>query len=81
MTTLNTPLADPAPQGTPQVSSLISKAGLNGTLEACRGCTFLVPIDDAFKGAEIWLDSLNDTSIEALIRNHVSHPLHPLSFR
>ena len=57
------------------MSNLISKAGLNGTLEACRGCTFLIPVDDVFKGAEAWLEGLNDTSIEALIRNHVS-PTH-----
>lgn len=78
MATLNTPLAEPAPQGALQASSLISSAGLNETLEACRGCTFFIPIDDAFKGAEDWLGSLNETSIEALLRNHVSLLLTPL---
>lgn len=71
MITLNTPLADPAPLGAIQASKLISTAGLNGTLEACRGCTFFIPIDDAFKGAEGWLGGLNETSTEALLRNHV----------
>lgn len=77
MTTLNAPLADPAPQGALQAASLISSAGLDGTLEECRGCTFLVPVDSAFASVQPWLDTLNGTAKEALIRSHVRPPFYP----
>jgi hypothetical protein len=71
MNTLNTPLADPAPNGTPLASSLISSLSLNDTLDTCRGCTFLIPIDAAFAGIQSLLDSLDNDAKVALLKNHV----------
>jgi len=71
MNTLNTPLADPAPTGTPLALSLISSLSLNDTLNACSGCTFLIPIDTAFQGAQSFLDSLDGEAKIALLKNHV----------
>jgi len=69
--TLNTPLADPAPTGTPLAASLISSLSLNDTLSGSRGCTFLIPIDTAFAGIQSFLDSLDNDAKVALLRNHV----------
>ena len=71
MNTLNTPLADPAPTGTPLAASLISSLSLNDTLNDCRGCTFLIPIDTAFTGMQSFLDSLDNDAKIALLKNHV----------
>jgi hypothetical protein len=71
MNTLNTPLADPAPAGTPMAAAIISSLSLNNTLNTCRGCTFFIPIDDAFTAVQPWLDSLNGTEKEAVLRTHV----------
>lgn len=72
MDTLNTPLADPAPQGALLAADLIAAVGMNETLGSCRGCTFLIPVDSALQAVQPWLDSLNETAKEALVRNHVS---------
>jgi hypothetical protein len=69
--TLNTPLADPAPTGTPLAASLISSLGLNDTLNACKGCTFLIPVDSAFEGVQPYLDTLDNDAKLALVKNHV----------
>lgn len=74
MNTLNTPLADPAPQGALQMSAFLTSGGLHGTLEECQGCTFFIPVDSAFTGLKPWLDSLDGTAKEALIRGHVRLP-------
>jgi len=71
MNTLNTPLADPAPIGTPRISSLISSLALNDTMDACRGCTFLIPVDSALEEVQPYLDSLDENAKIALVKNHV----------
>jgi hypothetical protein len=71
MNTLNTPLADPAAMGTPKAAALISSLSLNDTLDNCRGCTFFIPIDDAFTASQPWLDTLNDTEKLAVLKTHV----------
>jgi hypothetical protein len=72
MNTLRTPLADPAPAGTPQTASLISSLSLNNTLDTCRGCTFFIPIDAAFDGPHPYLDSPDANAKIALLKNHVN---------
>lgn len=71
MNTLNTPLADPAPTGTPLASALISSLSLNDTVNNCKGCTFLIPIDTAFQSMQSYLDSLDNDVKIALVKNHV----------
>jgi hypothetical protein len=74
MNTLNTPLADPAPTGTPLTAGLISSLSLNDTLNTCRGCTFFIPVDSAYEGIRPFLDSLDDNAKIALLKNHVRPP-------
>lgn len=74
MNTLNTPLADPAPQGLQQAANIITSLSLNATLQECVGCTFFLPVDAAFTSVQDFLDGLDDVAKRALVQNHASSP-------
>ncbi|WVQ76224.1 hypothetical protein IAR50_005889 [Cryptococcus sp. DSM 104548] len=72
--TLNTPnLALAAPDGALEFASLISSLGWNDTVEECHGCTFLVPVDDAFRSARVNSNysSFSDSELQDILRNHI----------
>ncbi|TYJ54893.1 hypothetical protein B9479_004401 [Cryptococcus floricola] len=72
--TLNTPnLALAAPDGALEFASLISSLGWNKTVEECHGCTFFVPVDDAFRSARVNSNYSNwsDAEKQGILRNHI----------
>lgn len=72
LTCLQGSLAEAANLGATSAISLISSLGLNDTLESCRGCTFLIPVNDAFASADSMLANLTTEQKTNILFNHVS---------
>lgn len=58
-----------APSGASEFLALVSSLGLTDYMGSCRGCTFLVPNNDAVRAAN--LAQFNSTQQQAIIRNHI----------
>jgi hypothetical protein len=68
-------LASAASLGTPAFINLVSLLNLNQALEACRGCTFFVPVDTAFEAVQAQVADLDGAQQGNLVSNHVGTDL------